>query len=319
LGLNEKPMAKEVLMSRTYRLGPAVLCAAIAMFAAAAAALGIFARGDGATILVTSVRGATYEMATNSVYAYNAQRLIAEGVGWDIFTLIVAAPALLITAFWVWRGSFNAKLVAGGLLAYFLYMYLEYAVTWAFGPLFLLFVVIYGLSIVGIAWLAATVKADGVADRFTDRFPRRAWAALSVGMSSLLTMLWLARIADGLANPAQALLYGETTMTVQALDLGLVIPVILMIALLAWRKTAVGYVLAASFAVTYTMMSAAIGSMLITAGMYTGVYEIPPLVIFAFASLASALVALRMYRTSTQREATTPESVSTMKAATAGA
>jgi len=305
-------------MTRGSTRGPALVCAAVAILAAVASALGVFARGDGAVALVTSVRGATYEMATSGVYAYNAQRLVAEGVGWDIFTLVVAAPALLITALFVWRGSFNARLVAAGLLAYFLYMYLEYAVTWAFGPLFVLFIAIYGLSIVGLVWVAGTIARDGITERFTERFPRRAWAALSAGMSALLAMLWLARIADGIARPEQAMIYGETTMTVQALDLGLVIPVILMIAWLTWRRTAIGYVMAASFAVTYAFMSAAIGSMLVTAGMYTGIYEMPPLVIFGFASLASALVAVRMYRSSTAFRATASDAARTMKAATAG-
>ena len=283
-------------MTRISRLGPAVLCATVAVLAAIASALGVFARGDGATMIATTVRGGTFEVALNGVYANNAQRIVAEGVGWDFFTLIVAAPALLIAAYFVWRGSFNARLVAAGLLGYFLYMYLEYAVTWAFGPLFLLFVVIYGTSIVGLAWMAATIAEEGVNDRFTDRFPRRAWAALSVGMSVLLTVLWVGRIWQALSGDADAVLFGETTMTVQALDLGLVVPVSVMIAWLAWRRTSIGYVLAASFAITYAAMSAAIGSMLISAGIYTGTYELPPLVIFGLATVASIAVAIRMYR-----------------------
>ena len=175
-------------MTRISRVGPAFVCATVAVLAAIASALGVFARGDGATVVAQTVRGGTYEAALNGVYAHNAQRLVAEGVGWDVFTLIVAAPALLVTAYFAWRGAFNALLVAVGLLGYFLYMYLEYAVTWAFGPLFLLHVVIYGASIVGLAWIAATIAENGIKDRFTERFPRRAWAALSVGMSVLLSV-----------------------------------------------------------------------------------------------------------------------------------
>ena len=41
-----------------------------------------------------TVRGGTYDVALNGVYANNAQRLVAEGVGWDVFTLIVVRARL---------------------------------------------------------------------------------------------------------------------------------------------------------------------------------------------------------------------------------
>ena len=90
----------------------AALAGAVALLAGSAAALGVFARGDGSFVTVTSARGEVYEMATTGVYAYNALQVVAEGVGWDVFTLVVAAPALLVAAIGTWRGSGRASLVA---------------------------------------------------------------------------------------------------------------------------------------------------------------------------------------------------------------
>jgi hypothetical protein len=292
-------------MLRNPKVGAAILCAAVGLLAAVAAALGVLARGDGTIATVTSARGGTYDVALNGVYAFNAQRIVAEGVGWDVFTLLIAAPAMFMAAYFVARGSFKATLVAGGLLAYFLYMYLEYAVTWAFGPLFLLFVVIYGTSLIALVYLSVLVAAYGIEGRFTDRFPRRSWVALSVGMAALLTVLWIGRIWEALNGEADAFLFGHVTMTVQALDLGLVVPITLLIALLTWKRSEIGYVLAAVYSVTFTAMSAAIFAMLISAGFYTGTWELPPLVIFAFTATAGAFVALRMYR-SERRTSTEP-------------
>jgi hypothetical protein len=234
-------------MLRNPRFGAALVCATVGLLAAVTAALGVFARGDGTVTTVNSVRGGTYEVALNGVYAFNAQRVVAEGVGWDVFTLLVPAPAMLVAAFFVARGSFRATLVAAGLLAYFLYMYLEYSVTWAFGPLFLAFVIIYGMSLVGLVLLSVLVVAYGTENRFSEHFPRRSWVALSTGMALLLTFLWLGRIWQALNGNADELLFGHVTMTVQALDLGLVVPVTLLIAYLTWRRSDVGYVLAAAF------------------------------------------------------------------------
>jgi hypothetical protein len=277
---------------RTNRL-TALFTSAIAIMAGIAAGAGVLLRGSGATSTVVSVRGETYEMATDGVYAFNAMRVVAEGIGWDVFTLVVAVPALLITSMWVARGSFRGGLVAAGLLGYFAYMYLEYAVTWAFGPLFPLFVAIYAASLVGLVWIGALLARRGLVDRFDARFPRRRWAVLSLGMAFLLTVLWVERIVRGLSGPLT--LHGETTMTIQALDLGLVVPASAIIAILALRSHPAGLAAAAAYVVMFTAMCAAIGSMLISAWLVTGVLELLPIVVFGLAAVGGLAIGLRMY------------------------
>jgi hypothetical protein len=282
-------------MTRTSFRAMAGLCAAVALMAGIAAAAGVFLRGGGAFETVTSPRGETYVMATDGVYAFNALRLVAEGVGWDIFTLIVIVPALLGLTLWVAQGSFRGRLVAAGLLGYFAYMYLEYAVTWAFGPLFALFIAIYAASLAGIVWIGSSLAAEGIADRFDDSYPRRSWAALSLGMAALLTVLWAGRIIQGLSGDVSGLLHGETTMTIQALDLGIVVPTAVATALLALRRHPVGMAAAAAFSVTFVAMSAAIGSMLVSAWLVTGVLELAPIIVFGVAAVVGLGIGLRMY------------------------
>jgi hypothetical protein len=127
---------------RKSHIGIVALCLAIALLTIAASAGGLFLRGNGAFESVVSVRGEHYEMATTGVYAHNAARIVAEGIGWDIVTLFVVVPALLIGLFAVARGSLRGKLFVLGILGYLFYQYLMYSVTWAFGPLYLFFVAI---------------------------------------------------------------------------------------------------------------------------------------------------------------------------------
>ena len=283
-------------MSTHYR-GMALLALFVAILAAVAAALGVFARGDGAFETVASVRGVTYRMATDGVYAFNAEQVVGEGIGWDIFTLFVAVPALAVASWFVAAGSFRWRLAAAGLLGYFLYQYLEYAVTWAFGPLFPLFIATYAASLAGIVWLGVSLAHDGVAHRFDERFPRRAFGALNVSLAALLALMWAARIATGLGGDLEAAgLRGETTMVVQALDLGLVLPTALFVSILAWRRSAAGYVLAAAYAVTALAMGSAITAMLLSAWAVTGVLEMPPLLIFGAFIVGAAIVTARLYR-----------------------
>lgn len=273
----------------------AILSGAIAVLAGVAAAFGVFARGDGTYVSVVSARGETYEMATTGVYAYNAMRVVAEGVGWDVFTLLVAAPTLLLAAVLLARGSFSATLVTGGMLGYFVYMYLEYTVTWAFGPLFPLFVVILAASLIALIGVGALVQQMGLQDRFGDAFPRRTWAVVGVGMAVMLTAMWSARIAGALTANVPAL-EGETTMTVQALDLGVMVPVTFVLVALALRRRPVGLAASAAFVITYVAMSAAIGSMLISAWITSGVLDAVPIAVFGVAAVAGLVTAIRMHR-----------------------
>ena len=77
-------------------------------------------------------------------------------------------------------------------------------------------------------------------------------------------------------------------MTIQALDLGLVVPASVVIAVLALRRNPAGLAAAAAFAVTFTAMSAAIGSMLVSAWLVTGNLELPPIVVFGLAAVPAS-------------------------------
>jgi hypothetical protein len=281
-------------MTTTAHRAVALLAAFVAVLAGIAAMLGVFGRGDGTFVPVSSALGEAYEIAVDGVYANSSRQLVAEGVGWDVFTLVVAVPVCLVASVFVARGSFRGMLVAAGMLGYFLYMHLEYAVTWAFGPMFPLFIAVYGSAIVGLVAVAFLLAKEGVGDRFDERFPRRRFAALTLGMASLLTVLWIGRIAEGLAAET-AVLHGETTMTVQALDLGLVVPVSVLIAVAALLRSAAGTAAAAAFAVTFVTMALAIASMMISAAIITGVLQLPPIIVFGLAGATGFYLIARIH------------------------
>jgi hypothetical protein len=295
-------------MSRSTSLATPIVALATAVAAGIASAVGVLLRGDASVATVTSVRGETYEMATTGVYAFNAQRVVAEGVGWDLFTLFVAVPAMAIAALLVAHGSFQGRLLAAGLFGYFLYLYLEYAVTWAFGPLFLLFVGTFALALAGLGLCVRDLAGEGIAGRFGAGYPTRALPAVLVTMSLLLAMLWLRRVAEGLTAGVDGLLLGETTMTVQALDLALMVPISAAVALGAWRGTDLGLLAGAAFSVTFTAMTAAITSMLVSAWAVEGEPEAAPLAIFGLATAAGVWLGVRAFR-SVHAEARAPRTV----------
>jgi hypothetical protein len=294
-------------MSKNSRIGMAALCLSIALLTGAAASAGVFLRGDGSTAQAVSIRGEHYEYATTGVYRYNAERVVAEGVGWDLFTLCFAVPALLVSLPWLARGSLRGRLFATGLLGYLFYQYLMYAMTWAFGPLFPLFIVIYSASLTGMVWIMSTVPLAGLAKSSSERFPRKGMAMLCFLMAAALVLLWTQRIIAGLRGDwGTAVLAGETTLVVQGLDLGLIVPLSVFTGVMAWRGRPVGYLLCSTLVVKAVAMAAAICAMLLSAWAVEGSLELAPLALFGGAAAAAVALGVRMYRSVLPTEATGP-------------
>jgi len=283
-------------VSRNRRIELVTLSLVVAILAGTAAAVGVFFRGDGSVETVVSPRGERYEMIVSGVYRYNAQRVVAEGIGWDIFTLFAAVPALLLCLIWLARGRIRARLFAVGVLAYLFYQYLMYSVTWAFGPLFLLFVAIYALSLVAIVRTVATINMEELDSRTGPRFPALGMGIFSLAMAALLIIMWLARIAAAMNGKIEGFLLGQTTLVVQALDLGLVVPLAVFTGVTALLRRRIGYLLSSVVVIKGVAMAAAICAMLIAAWIVEGALEIVPFVIFAAAAAVALWLAFRIYR-----------------------
>jgi len=275
--------------------GLAVMLAAIALLAALTAAFGVFARGDGATATATSIRAETFDYVTSGVYAFNPRRVVAEGVGWDVVTLLFAAPALLAASLGVARGSLKARLFSVGILAYLFYQYLMYAVFWAFGPLFVGFIALYAASAAAIVWTVATIDVATLPERFSDKFPGKTMAVVSTLIALMLVAMWGQRIATAYRGDfAGAGFLGMPTLTVQAMDLGMVVPLALLMAVLAWQRRPWGFLLAPVLAVKGVTMAAAICAMLVSAALVEGSLEVGPFAIFSAATVAFGVLAWRI-------------------------
>src|SRR5947209_2552575 len=92
-------------------------------------------------VLIASSAG----LFLKSTYARETTSYAIQSVGQDIEN-IVAAAALLITVYFVSKGSLKAFLVWTGVLLALIYSYVIYAFAVHFNSLFLVYVAILGLS-----------------------------------------------------------------------------------------------------------------------------------------------------------------------------
>jgi hypothetical protein len=269
--------------------------AAVAMLAGVISGLGVFGRGAGLVASATSIRGERFDYVTDGIYAFNPVRVVAEGIGWDVVTLFGVAPALLVVSWFVARGSVRGRLAATGLLGYLFYQYLMYAMFWAIGPLFPAFVVLYPAAVWGIVRLIAATDLDALATHLGAGFPRRAVAWFSLAMALLLIGMWVPRIATALRGDlAAAGLLGTPTLVVQALDLGIVVPLALAASWTLWHGHRAAPVLAGLLMVKALSMAIAIMAMLISAWQVEGSLEVVPFVIFTLVAVFAGWLAARV-------------------------
>jgi len=272
-----------------------ILLALVGGLVAIASASGVFLRGDLATTPFTTVRGDVVDTLVAGAYRFNGKAVAAEGVGWDIVTLFLVVPALLLILPSVRRRSLRATLIAMGILAYFLYQYFEYAVFLAYGPMFPVYVGIVALSVSALGLLLGEVDIEALPSRFSGRFPRRAAIGFGIYMAVLLLGLWLPVIARTWGETQVPQLEGGTTFVIQAFDLGILVPLGIFTAATVYRRLPVGFLLSSIVMVKGMAMGAGIAAMLIVEAAATGEVQVVPIGIFALTSVVSAAIAWRLY------------------------
>ncbi len=184
--------------------------------------------------------------AVDRVYGRETVDLVGVSVAQDLVNLIVVAPLIVILGVLASRGSMPAYLCWLGALAFTVYSYAIYAFSIHFGPLFLLWVAVLGLSFYAMVMSLAAVDSAAVRQGFEARpMPGIAWTLIALAI--LFGLLWLSEIvpdlvAGRLSTSAQVWLV--PTNPVHVLDLSIVLPAVLLVAVSLLRRQPLGYLAA---------------------------------------------------------------------------
>ena len=267
-----------------------------AVLAGIASAAGVLLRGNLETTEFTTVRGEVVEMVTDGIYRFNAEGIVAEGVGWDIVTLFVVVPATLVTLYLVRRGSARTTLVAAGLLTYLCYQSAQYAVFWALGPLYPIYVLTLALSISALGLLVYGLDLGRLRVRPGQAFPRRPVVGYSLVVVVILAGLWLPVLVGTWGTVTVDQLEGAATLVVPAFDLGLLVPLAIFAAVAVYRSLPVGYLLGSIVLVKGASMGLAIAAMLVVEAVVTDELALPPLLVFLVMAGVGVVIGARALR-----------------------
>lgn len=238
----------------------------IAVFAAAAAGAGVFGQGEGSPVPFTTLRGETVMLQGHGFYQYDTVSGAAQEVGSDLVTLVLGIPLLLASVVLAARGSLRGKLLLAGTLGYFLYTYASMAFLTAYNLLFLVYVALFSMSLFAFVLIMLSFDLKTLPAHFSRKMPRMPIAVFLFTLAAFLLMAWGGRILQPYLTGAAAPLGLEsyTTLVIQTLDLGLIVPTAILTGILLLRRRPGGYLLSAVVLVKGFTMSAAVTAMVIS-------------------------------------------------------
>lgn len=285
----------------------------IMVLAAFAAGAGLFWPGEGTPYPLTSYRGEPVMINARGLYVWDTVSSAAQMQANDLVTLLIGLPLLASASWLAFRGALRGHLVLVGTLGYFLYTYMSMAMLAAFNALFLVYVVLFSLSLIAFVLALLAFDLDTLPQRFSTALPRRAIAGLLTATGLFLLIAWAGRIAAPWLNNTPPALENTTTMVIQAMDLGLVLPLALIGAWQLWKRTAWGYLLA-SVAVTKMLTMGTAVSLMGLNMARNGVADSPVIVaIFLTLTLINLVMAVLLLRSIEPRPAVRPAATATTR------
>ena len=229
------------------------------------------------------------------LYKHNTAFAATAFRGTDLVSLAVALPVLGGSLWLAVRGSRRAVLVWLGGLAYVAYTYLyTFAIAW--NRLFLIYVALLSLSLFTLVRALTVLDAEELAGRFGDRTPVRGVGAFLWVVGGMLGLMELAQVVPALLAgqvPDVVLKTGHPTGVIYVLDLGLVVPLMLLAGRWVRQRRPWGYVAAAILLVKGVTVGLALLASNLFDYLDNGRTDGPLLALWALIAVGSLLVLVR--------------------------
>jgi len=199
-----------------------------------------------------AVTGNVIALSVSSIYAGLTPVFLPQALAQDIANLAVVSPAWLVLAALALRGSLRAYLLWLGVLTFTVYNYVIYTFSVPFGPLFLLWVAVFGLCVYSLIGGVTAVNHKAVESSFTSRRAILVVAWFLIITGGLFGLLWLSEDVPALLSgvtPRSPIDMALPTNPVHILDLGFFLPAVIATGALLFKKKPLAYTLAPAFIV----------------------------------------------------------------------
>ncbi len=210
---------------------------------------------------LTNFRGEQVTINARGLYYWDTLSSAAQIQANDLVTLLLGLPLLALSFGLTWRGSLRGRLLLTGTLGFILYTYITMCFGTAYNPLFLVYVALFSLSLYAFILSMISFDLKALPGHFSAKLPRGWIAGLLFFAATFLAFAWLGRIAATFSSGAVPALENATSMFIQAMDLGLIVPLCVLAGVLLLRRSPWGYLLASVGMLKFLTMGTAVSVM----------------------------------------------------------
>jgi hypothetical protein len=236
------------------------LIPAIGVLALVAVLAGLWP-GEGEPHSLTNFRGEQVTINARGLYHWDTVSSAAQMQANDLVMLSLGLPLLAVSFWLTLRGSLRGRLLLTGTLGFILYTYVTMCFGAAYNKLFLFYVTLFSLSLFAFALIMISFDVKALPAHFSEKLPRRGIALLLFFTAGFLSLAWLGRIVPTIVQDQIPALENVTSMFIQAMDLGVVVPLCVLAGVLLLRRSAWGYLLASVGLMKFLTMGIAVSLM----------------------------------------------------------
>jgi hypothetical protein len=228
-----------------YRKSITLLVSLIMILSAIATTYGIFSSEGDEKSKFQSIFGQTVTIYGKGLYRHDSVSIATQAVAQDYVTLFLGIPLLFLSLLMAKRELMKGKLLLTGTLGYFLYTYVSYTFLSMYNSFFLLYVLLMSASFFAFTLSMMSFDIPKIQANFDEKLPVKFIGGFLFVSAFIFGVMWLAKIIPALQKDvAPAGIEHYTTMVIQALDLGFVIPISILAGILLINRNAFGYLLA---------------------------------------------------------------------------
>jgi hypothetical protein len=218
-------------------------------------------------------------------------------MGQDLITLTIGVSLLLISLYLISKDSLRGRLIWMGTLFYFLYSYASMSFLTSYNQFFLVYVAISSLSLYTFLGELVSIDVSIIKKSFNPGIISKIAAVFLILVGLMLAAMWLKMILESLLTGiVPVALESYTTLVIQALDLGIVVPAAVLAGYLLIKNKKWGYTIASLFLIKASLIGTAIISMIFFMVMNGVTVSMGQVYFFVIITLVGIIVAIGFYK-----------------------
>lgn len=230
------------------------------------------------------------------LYKHDTISMAAQAMGQDLITLIIGIPVLLGSLYLIRRNSLRGNLIWMGTIFYFLYTYTSLSFLASYNQLFLVYVALFSISLYTFVYGLLSLNVKTIKESISPGKTSKIAGAFLIFSGAMVALMWVKMIVDSLLTGiAPAALESYTTLVIQALDIGVVFPAMLIAGILIIKGKEWGYALVSILLIKASLMGTALLSMIFFMAQNGVSPAIGQVVIFAVITITGILISVIFY------------------------